>query len=241
MKNKYTNYTFFVIQAVFFTLFFQTFFYGNFKIPTGSMIPTLLIGDRLIVNKFAFGYSKYSLPPFLQNFIHTEKKVFAKNLPNRGDVVIFGGLKEKNEKDFYIKRVIGIPGDKIIINKSKIFLNGEILEQNFIDIMPAKKHENANFFTVKKFQQKIDEKEYKIFIADEDSDANNAGVFLVPDGSYFLMGDNRDNSLDSRFSSVSFIDFNRIVGKAEFIYFSYPNENSKELFRDRLSRIFNLL
>lgn len=223
-----------VVKAFILVFLFQTFIYGNFRIPSSSMNPTLITGDRLIVSKFEYGYSKYSFYPFKFNF---SSKILARRVPKYGDIVIVAGDKE-TDKDFYIKRVIGIPGDNILISNGKVFINGEVNSQKFSSFIESGSVLNENFFNVveKEETENKKNKSYKILIGDEHSDANNAGVFKVPDGYYFLMGDNRDNSLDSRFDSFGMIKDERIVGKALFVYLSIG-----EHFKDRIKRIFTFL
>ncbi len=203
----------------------RTVAFEPFNIPSGSMIPTLLVGDYLFVSKFAYGYSVYSLP-FSPALFHG--RIFG-SLPKRGDVVVF-----KNEHaDYadYIKRIVGLPGDHIQVKGGVLYVNGQ----------PAGRRPLGDIIATDESGGSIAEQEYSetlpgglthlIAKMGDRGDANNTGEFVVPDGNLFAMGDNRDNSLDSRFGTsgppflqgdqgVAFLPVENLVGRAEFIFFS---------------------
>jgi signal peptidase I len=169
-----------LVIAVILALFIRTFIVQAFKIPSGSMEPTLLIGDHLLVNKFIYGITI----PF------TDKKIFEFKKPKQNDVIVFKYPLEP-KKDF-IKRVIGTEGDKILIKNKKIFINGKIYGNNkgvYIDKNLVR------------------------------GPRDNLGPVIVPRNCLFVMGDNRDNSHDSRF--WGFVDVNKVKGKAFIIYWSW--------------------
>ena len=181
-KSTFREYAEAAAIAVLLALFIRTFVVQAFKIPSGSMEPTLLIGDHILVNKFIYGVK---IP-----FIHST--VIPISRPERGDVVVFIYPVDKS-KDF-IKRVIGLPGDKIEIRDKKIYVNGNLYDD---------KHG---------------------FYADRRAAKANPGhpdQFTVPKGHIFVMGDNRDHSYDSRF--WGYVPIETIKGKAFIIYFSWPN------------------
>jgi len=188
-----------IIIAIILALIIRTFIVQAFKIPSGSMKPTLLIGDHILVNKFIYGVKI----PVLGNTI------ISVNKPVRGDIIVFK-YPEEPDKDF-IKRVIGIPGDSIIIKNKKIFINNNALNQDY------------GMYTDPYIQPV------------QTSTRDNYGPVTIPDNSYFVMGDNRDNSLDSRF--WGFVDEQAIKGKAFIIYWSWDSD----AFGVRWKRIGNLL
>ena len=205
----------------------RTIAFEPFNIPSGSMIPTLLVGDYLFVSKFAYGYSRYSLPFSLPLF---HGRIFG-SLPKRGDVVVFKNMHADYAD--YIKRIVGLPGDHIQVRGGTLYINGN----------PAVRRPVGNIIATDESGGQLEEREYTetlpggvthlIAKMGDGGEANNTGEFVVPDGNLFAMGDNRDNSLDSRFAAdrsagpflqggqgVAFLPVDNLVGKAEFIFFS---------------------
>jgi signal peptidase I len=217
-----------LVYAVVIAIVIRTFLYEPFNIPSGSMVPTLLVGDYLFVSKFSYGYSRYSLPfgpPLFSG------RVFFRE-PQRGDVIVFKYPRDPSTD--YIKRLIGLPGEKIQVIGGTLYINDQpvkrsrtesyvdpetgALRQQFTETLPngvshpillaprdnpapGKRCDNPN---------------------EESRDLENTCPFLVPMGKYFMMGDNRDNSADSRdpSSGVGFVPEENLVGRAEFIFFS---------------------
>ena len=185
-----------------------------FYIPSSSMEPTLLVGDRLFVTKYSYGYSKHSFPfspPILNKRIFFEK-------PKRGDVVVFKTPAD-NRTD-YIKRLIGLPGDKIQFIDSDLYINGDQVLKTLISdkdlIFCGKKRIN-----VLTFKEKLNQVTSHSSVYFNDFSYQNSDVFNVPENHYFFLGDNRDCSKDSRFlSSVGYVHKDNLVGKAQFIFFS---------------------
>jgi len=201
-----------LIYAILIAFFIRTFILQPFTIPSGSMLPNLLVGDYLFVSKYSYGYSRYSLP-FSPNII--KDRIFAR-LPERGDVVVF---RLPNDTDVdYIKRVIGLPGDKIQIKNGLIYINDEQVSiTNYND--NYKYHTQYNKNTLK--NEILDGKSHLVLDLETGSLGDNTGIYRVPNDHYFMMGDNRDNSLDSRFiDQVGYIPFENFVGRAEFLFFS---------------------
>lgn len=201
-----------LIYAILLAFFIRTFILQPFTIPSGSMLPNLLVGDYLFVSKYSYGYSRYSLP-FSPNII--KDRIFAR-LPERGDVVVF---RLPNDTDVdYIKRVIGLPGDKIQIKNGLIYINDEQVSiTNYND--NYKYHTQYNKNTLK--NEILDGKSHYILDLETESLGDNTGIYRVPNDHYFMMGDNRDNSLDSRFiDQVGYVPFENFVGRAEFLFFS---------------------
>ena len=209
-----------IISAGAIALFIRTFFFQPFTIPSGSMIPTLLIGDFIFVSQYKYGYSKYSLPfslPLIKGRI-LEKK------PKRGDVVVFKTPND-NRTD-YVKTLIGLPGDKIQVKDGMLYINNTIVDRDSILNSSIKVHNNyLNKFDYVEILP--NGKKHVIRETQGDDGPNDNTIeFKVPNNHFFMMGDNRDNSIDSRaLSYVGFIPFNNLVGKAEIIFFSIDKNN----------------
>jgi len=187
-KSIFREYLEAIIIAGILALFIRTFVVQAFKIPSGSMEDTLLIGDHILVNKFLYG----TVIPF------TDKKVLPLSEPKRGDIIVFKYPGDES-KDF-IKRVIGTPGDVLQVINKKVFINGKPLDETYTvykddEVLPKALQARDNFGPVK-----------------------------VPPGKYFMMGDNRDKSHDSRF--WGFVNENKIIGKAMIIYWSWDTDSS---------------
>ncbi|MGD9913558.1 MAG: signal peptidase I [Rhizobiaceae bacterium] len=234
-----------IVQALLLALVIRTLLFQPFSIPSGSMRPTLLEGDYLFVTKWAYGYSRYSLPfsPDIFSGRIWEGK------PERGDVVVF--KFPPNPALDYIKRVIGLPGDRIQMREGQLFINGvavrrektgtidnpDITEQpDPVDVYREYLPSGAN-----------NEKtvEYDTLDLTANGVGDNTKEFVVPAGHYFMMGDNRDNSTDSRFS-VGYVPEENLVGRANIIFFSIAGGASPlEIWNwpslMRTDRLFNMV
>ncbi|MGH6943031.1 MAG: signal peptidase I [Geminicoccaceae bacterium] len=202
-----------LVYAVAIALAVRTFLFEPFNIPSGSMKPTLLVGDYLFVSKFAYGYSKHTFPFSLPLF---DGRIFG-SLPKRGDVVVFK-LPADNTTD-YIKRIVGLPGDKIQVRNGILYINGE----------PVKREPLPDFYNddgsaagpIHEFRETLPSgKSYKVLDLVPHGALDNTLVYEVPPGHVFGMGDNRDNSLDSRTDNVGFIPVENLIGRAEILFFS---------------------
>ena len=213
-----------IFYALIIAIIIRSLFIQPFYIPSSSMEPNLLVGDRIFVTKFSYGYSRHSFPfspPLFKNRI-----IF--NEPNRGDVVVFKTPSD-NRTD-YIKRLIGLPGDTIQFINGNLYLN-EI--QIFRDI----KSKNDKIFcgnktiSVNTFEEKLDNKVIFKTVYRKKYTFQNSDKFIVPNEHYFFLGDNRDCSKDSRFlANVGYVHKNNLVGKAQFIFFS-SNTRKGRLFQ----------
>lgn len=229
-----------IVQALALALIVRTFLFQPFSIPSGSMKDTLLIGDYLFVSKFSYGYSRYSFPFGLAPI---SGRVFGSE-PERGDVVVFK-LPKDNSTD-YIKRVIGLPGDKIQMIDGVLHINGEAVKRERIDDFIQR--DASGLQRVPRYRETLPNGvSYETLDLTERGMLDNTRVYEVPEGHFFAMGDNRDNSQDSRvLSAVGYVPFENLVGRAEILFFSIePNDSSWRLWEKvghiRWGRIFRLL
>jgi len=248
-----------VVQALAIAFVVRLFLFQPFNIPSASMYPTLNIGDYLFVSKLSYGYGKYSFnfqfsgfssEPLIKccSFVNFPgRKVFA-STPERGDVAVFkypGDLSID-----YIKRVIGLPGDRIQMKHGVLYINGDAVKKDRVEdyIDPnreASPDGRAGPAIVAQFKETLPNGVSYNVLDYGERDVDNTGEYLVPPGRYFMMGDNRDNSADSRFlDGVGYVPLENFVGKANILFFSFKPEAS--LFRPwewpfeiRWSRFFN--
>lgn len=216
-KSKLKKETSGLAWAFLFAMVIRTFFYQPFNIPSGSMIPTLLVGDYLFVNKYCYGYSRHSLPFGVNLF---SGRIFD-NPPKRGDVVVFFNPKHDNLD--YIKRLVGLPGDRIQVIKGILHINGEAVKLEKIQdyhTVDAKGQLQVIPQYIETLPNGVKHPILKAFPFGEGR-LDNTEEFVVPEGHYFMMGDNRDNSSDSRVqSSVGYIPAQNIIGRADVLFFS---------------------
>ncbi|MGB4107719.1 MAG: signal peptidase I [Alphaproteobacteria bacterium] len=203
------------IIAVVLALLIRSFLYEPFNIPSGSMKPTLEIGDYLFVNKPAYGYSRYSFP---FGIVPISGRLWAAE-PKRGDVIVFK-LPSNTHID-YIKRVIGLPGDRIQVRSGRLYINDELVPREPLGMVKEDEPPEGPVAMVEYLETLPGGVIHRIYEESDDEILDDTGVFEVPDGHYFMMGDNRDNSQDSRVTGmVGFVPLENIVGEADFIFFS---------------------
>jgi signal peptidase I len=243
-KNNKMSKFFSTIKSLLFALivalFIRYIFIQPFKIPSKSMYPTLLVGDQILVDRISYGVG---FPCSSSKIIEGFKEI------KRGDVVVFRFPEDRNSKDcpnggfigissvYYIKRVVAVPGDILTIKSNKIYINGSLISNQtnrsyFIDGVKHLVYENI-----------LSDSKKEVIYKDGETLGNDTdkafGTVVVPEGSYFVLGDNRDNSRDSRF--WGFVPRENIVGKAFLIHFSWNNnfKNVKDILRTR--RFFNTI
>jgi len=204
-----------IVYAIVIAMLIRTVAYEPFNIPSGSMKPTLLVGDYLFVSKFAYGYGNYSLG-FGTDLDLFENRLFGAE-PERGDVVVF--RKPTDTSVDFIKRVVGLPGDTIEMVEGVLHINGE----------PVGLEETAPFIDAtcsyaRPTEQLIETLpngvSHNILNLTDTNRLDNTDPVVVPPGHYFMMGDNRDSSNDSRTAPVGFVPYENLIGRAEFLFFS---------------------
>jgi signal peptidase I len=208
-----------IVYAVLIAVVIRTFLYEPFNIPSGSMIPTLLVGDYLFVAKYAYGYSRYSFPFSPPLF---SGRIFG-SLPQHGDVVVFKLPRDPSID--YIKRIVGLPGDTVQMQDGQLYVDGTEIPRQPAGTYVATG--DGPSMQLKRYQETFpDGNKHYILKASDNGPLDNTQVYHVPPGYVFAMGDNRDNSLDSRvLNAVGFIPVQNLVGKAEFIFFSIDSED----------------
>ncbi len=213
-----------VVYAVAIALVLRIIFFQPFNIPSSSMKPGLLVGDFLFVSKPSYGYSRASLV-WPMTRLPLEGRIFS-SAPKRGDVAVFKNRKDGN-KD-YIKRVIGLPGDSIEMIGGHLHINGAPVAKEFVGEIPSTCARIGR--NVPAFRETLDTGiSYMVAeCAGDEGDLDNRGPYLVPAGHYFMMGDNRDDSQDSRvLDAVGYVALDDIVGKADRLFFSVNGEKAQ--------------
>ena len=230
-----------MIWALAIALLIRSLLFQPFNIPSSSMKPTLLIGDYLFVSKFSYGYSRHSFP-FSPPLFDGRSSA---NAPKRGDVVVFK-LPYDNRTDF-IKRVIGLPGDTISVRNGQVILNNQpIKKERVADFV--EKDAAGNEHHIPRYRETLPSgHSYMVLDAVANGPADNVGEYIVPEGHYFMMGDNRDNSSDSRMLGyVGYVPHENLVGPALVLFFSFDaHSRFYQIWRwptaIRYNRLFELI
>lgn len=206
-----------LLQVILLALVVRSFAYEPFNIPSKSMQPTLLVGDFIVVSKFSYGYSRHSLPFSLHLF---DGRIFSRQ-PQRGDVVVFK-VPTDNRTD-YIKRLIGLPGDHVRIEHRVLTINGVPVKRQAVEDYVDRDPRTGSTIRHLQYIETLPNGRSHIIIEDAGPEvaADNTEEYVVPPGHYFMMGDNRDNSEDSRFlTAVGYVPEENLVGRAEIIFLS---------------------
>jgi signal peptidase I len=205
-----------ILYAILIAVIFRSFLFEPFHIPSGSMKGNLLVGDYLFVTKYSYGYSRYSFPLSLPLF---EGRIARGGHPKRGDVVVF--RPPMNTRVDFIKRIIGLPGDKIQVQNGVVYINGKPVPRRAADAW-VDDELSTHARAIPRYVETLPEgKEIEVLDERQNGEADNTPVYEVPAGKYFMMGDNRDNSRDSRYQNeIGFVPEENIVGRADLIFFS---------------------
>lgn len=215
-KKEESHFLVTLAAALFCAGIIRSFFFEPFHIPSSSMKPNLLIGDYIFVSKYSYGYSRFSFP-FGYKFDYFDGRFFSAE-PQRGDVVVFRLPKDPSIN--YVKRLIGFPGDEIQVRHGVLYINNERINKKEDGLFIDKNGDEEN--KIRQFSEELTaQKTIKILDLREDMPQDDTGIYKVPEGHYFFMGDNRDNSQDSRFiNELGFVPQQNLVGKARLIFFS---------------------
>lgn len=207
-KNKFLETVESIGVALIIALAIRSFVVEPFKIPSGSMIPTLLVGDQIFVNKFIYGLRI----PF------TKTRIWEGRNPKRGEVIIF--LYPRDESLDYIKRVVGLPGDRVRVNGKEVYINDQLVPKEMFSIPQGENADFPEWEYLKIFRENLDNHPH---FAQYEGSFGLDKEYVVPPGHYFVMGDNRDNSADSR--EWGFVPRENIKGRAMFIWLSFDWDN----------------
>lgn len=237
-------------EIMFFAVFlagftaFSTAAFGMYHIPSESMLPTLTVGDRIIVNKFAYGYSRHTLPFSMGPDIETPTGRIFYRAPKRGDVVVF---RHPRNRSTMIKRLVGLPGDMIELRDGRLFINeAEIVREPRADY--RYREHTGPITSVREFSQSLTTRDHEqhAFAILERSDnfiSDTFGPVVLPQNTVFVMGDNRDNSLDSRFPvrGTGLVPMDHLIGRAEFVAFSFNFKRGEDDLRTLKPHIWQKL
>lgn len=201
--------------AILLALIVRTFLFEPFNIPSSSMVPNLLVGDYLFISKYSYGYSQHSFPFGIAGF---EGRIDGK-LPNRGDVIVFK-LPTDTSTD-YIKRLVGMPGDTVQMINGRLYINDEIVPRKSMGMTEYKKEGGLKQKVMSYVETLPGGTQHTIYEESDNGQLDNTEKYKVPENHYFMMGDNRDNSQDSRVQAlVGYVPYDNLEGRAEFLFFS---------------------
>lgn len=221
-----------------------TLVWGHYKIPSESMQPTLEVGDHIYVSKFAYGYSRHSLPLGLHKLPLPEGRLFSR-LPNRGDIVVF---RNPNNGTVMIKRTVGLPGDEVQVVDGQVYLNATVVPREALgDFLYRTRDTFRTVSGATEYAETLpgDDEPHMIFEHRDNAPLDNTDIFVVPQGYVFFMGDNRDRSTDSRVNRVDpfgrvlsesdfgpgFVPINNLIGRADILMFSFNRCDRSEGLR----------
>jgi len=218
MKRQILEWARTLFSVVVITFALKTIAFATYYIPSESMVPTFQVGDRLIATKFDYGYGPYSAPLIsLPDLPVQHGRLFAQ-LPQRGDIVLF---RHPRSGETVIKRAIGLPGDRIQIVEGRVFINGEAVERRFVRKYAFRQFE-APVVEVSEYDEVLPGgRTHRILIQSDDAPQENTPLYVVPADHLFVMGDNRDNSADSRFRDLGYLPLANLLGRSRAILYSF--------------------
>ncbi len=235
LKQRIINELKFIVGLIIFLIVFWTTIFGHYKIPSESMQPTLEVGDHLYVSKFAYGYSRHSLPLNLHHIPLPDGRIFSR-VPKRGDVVVF---RHPYQGIVMIKRVIGLPGDTIRVTGGRLYINDQVIDRNPIDERKYTTYEKKYDVNVTLYEEQFDEEgePHLIYERSDRESFDRTKKHIIPPNTLFFMGDNRDGSADSRakfgdnltaivngkkknLSGPGYVHMDYVIGRADLIMFS---------------------
>jgi signal peptidase I len=206
-----------IVGAALLTFILKTVAFATYYIPSESMVPTLEVGDRLIATKFDYGFGPYSAPLVnLPKLPFTDGRLFAR-LPDRGDIVLF---RHPTTGETLVKRLIGLPGDTVQITDGRLIINGVVAPRKFVKTYAYRQFEGAPV-EVNEYEETLPGGfTHPVIMQSDLRPAENTGIYTVPPGHIFVMGDNRDNSADSRFQSLGYVPVENLIGRSRAILYS---------------------
>jgi signal peptidase I len=206
-----------IVLATGFAFLFQATAFATFFIPSESMLPTLQVGDRLTVSKYAYGWSRYSLPFDLELPASLKGRIFGRD-PRRGDIVVF---MHPQSGQRMIKRLIGLPGDRVAIRDGELILNGHPVQRRLLRSYRYREY-HGRIVEVDEYEEALSPNDkYKILMRTHPIPGRDMEEVTVPPNRYFMLGDNRDNSADSRFPEMGMVPAENLIGRAEAILYSF--------------------
>lgn len=211
VKNEAMEWARLLVVFIPLLIVFSTFAFEQRVIPSESMVPNLQVGDRVLVNKFSYGYSRYSVPFGIDRLLPLGKgRIFARE-PERGDVIVF---MHPHFRRVMIKRLIGVPGDRVEMRDEQLYLNGEAVPTEFVRNLSYIPHTRRSPLAVRESRETLGDKSFLTHQWDRNNGGDTTATFIVPEGHLFFMGDNRDNSTDARFLNGHCPPTDGIVAKA---------------------------
>ena len=237
LKDRVISEVKFFAGLIVFILFFFTTVWGHYKIPSESMLPTLEVGDHVYVSKFAYGYSRHSLPFGLHNIPIADGQQIFSRLPKRGDVVVF---RNPVSKIIMIKRLTGLPGDTVETRDGRLYINNTLIGRTETDRFHYRAH-LGQVSHVMQYEETLpgEKAAHLIYEVSDNGIQDNRGPFTIPPGHVFFMGDNRDNSVDSRATSgPGMVPVDHLIGRADSMMFSFKRCKKEEGLRCPPSRFF---
>jgi signal peptidase I len=218
MKQQIIEWTRFLATVFAMVFAINTIAFASFHIPSESMIPTLAVGDRVVVSKFTYGYSKHSVPFSLAPAVPSDTGRILSSTPERGDIVVF---RHTNDEITMIKRVIGLPGERIQMMGGRLYLNGELVERNKLRSYTFNDR-RGSAHEVNEYTEILPGGYEHVIVEITDAGMlDNTAEITIPEGHLFMMGDNRDMSSDSRrMTHLGTVPLENLIGKARIISFS---------------------